>query len=104
MTEEHVAVRRQRLNSVFVRPNDHVRLSQPSDRRIYQLLGEPDRTLSERYQRGHETIHAQSIKELMGMIEWEEQQYFLNQKTSLIDGTVLTHLRRMVFFNTFSAV
>ena len=33
---------------------------------------------------GHEFIHAQSIKELMGMIEWEERQYFLNQKTSLI--------------------
>ena len=33
---------------------------------------------------GHEIIHAQSIKELMGMIEWEERQYFLNQKTSLI--------------------
>ena len=29
-------------------------------------------------------IHTQSIKELVGMNEWEERQYFLNQKTSLI--------------------
>ena len=33
---------------------------------------------------GHGIIHAQSIKELMGMIEWEERQYFQNQSTSLI--------------------
>jgi len=30
---------------------------------------------------GHEITHAQSIKKVMGMIEWEERQYFLNQNT-----------------------
>ena len=29
---------------------------------------------------GHEIIHGQSITKLEGMIEWEERQYFLNQK------------------------